>query len=1393
MPFFAPVMLFGLVAAAAPILLHLFRKRSARRIVWGAWQFLAESMRRKRRKILIEEILLLVVRTAILALAAIAFARPFLPEMGFFGGGEKDVVIVLDRSGSMNLKRKDGTTAFDAAVEEARDLIDKAPRGVSFGLVLGGRDAEILTVTPFSSKREVLKLLENVKAGEETMDVPRALEAAGDVLAGGSHPDKEVVVFGDGQAYGWRPDDVNAWRRVEKAFGNFHRRPPVVWRTLERPEGVRNAAIASVVPSRQIFGTDRPVTFTVAVVNSGSVAFSPGELSLAVDGKRVCSQPVGQVLPGLSRTIPFSHTFDKPGPHTVVTSLAGADDIGSDNVVTNPVNVINELKVLLVNGRPGLTGFERPTAYVEAALRPELKDDKTPFLVKPVSVRPGELESTNVFGDVAVTILCDVPFLSERASDNLARWTSGGGGLLAVPGERSASGFYTNWTWRAKKVMPAAWTNFCKTVANPGEPPLFDNAPVVGRMLFDEKAIDTNAVRIVSRMSDGEPAVVSGSFHRGRVGMLAMPLDLEWTGLPARPGFVPFVHSLVYAHSAVRSIEGAEDVSWNAREGDVTPPTATETDAIATHVDLSFARLKDDVLAAVVGRGFGVEIWRPLAIVVLLLMLVELVLCRVIDGSRAGEGVRPPRSKVRIVLRALAFLALAWMLAHLVWVHDRARKVSRKVAVIVDESLSMRRCDLAADGVTNALSRLDVATNAAARLEARLSEKYDVEGFTFGGDVTDFAAALEDVRARIPSEELAGAVFVTDGRPTAGADVEAVVRHFARQGAKVSSVIVGNITNRPDLAVQDVFSPESIFLGDKVHAEVSLRADKLKGTKAVARFMLGDKELGKEEFAIDSDEWTKDIRFSDEPKENGVRHYRIVVETPEKDSESANDVWPFDVAVSDDRTNVLIADRRPRWEFRYLRNLFYGRDKSVHLQYVLTEPDRLEGKPAAQLAVADATRPFGESEAGCLPAGRDAWRKFAVMVFGDLDPETISAEEVVDIRSCIEERGAMVVFIAGEKFMPISFAKSPLAELLPVALTNSEGRVTAEWRPGSFPFAVTGAGFAHEIMELSESDSENVRIWQSGCEWTRRLEGLTVKPGAETLAFAGDSSPLKSPLLVVQHRGRGRVVFLASDETWRFRYRIGDTYHHRFWGNMLRWGAGAKLRDGNAYARVGTDRIHYAPGERVKIRVRLMDADSLPMDGLAVSCKVSDPKGAVREFPLKGRNLANGTYECEFAETAPVGDYKVEVSCKEAQRKLGDKWPKEGLATSFAVKTSFAPVEYAYLSSDRTLADEMAKLTGGSVMLLGGTNALETLNPRPQSATNQVSSVTNQLSNASNASNPQTLKPSNPQTLNLDFGSGRSEVVDHIENHVWDHPAAFIVLALALILVWILRKRRGLS
>ena len=522
-------------------------------------------------------------------------------------------------------------------------------------------------------------------------------------------------------------------------------------------------------------------------------------------------------------------------------------------------------------------------------------------------------------------------------------------------------------------------------------------------------------------------------------------------------------------------------------------------------------------------------------------------------------------SRVRTVLRAVAVLSLLWLLAHFSWTHDVTRSLHRRVAVVVDRSLSMQRADGAPgdagadDGARP--TRLSVATNCAAQVESMLGSKYDVEPYEFGGRTTDFSSALELVLERIPSEELAGAVFVTDGRDTTGVVPEAAARRFARLGAKVCSIVVGDTTNRADVAIESVRASSNVFLGDKIRPVAHVRADGFKGRRIAVKLTEGGTTLDRQEFDVDADSWTKDVRFTHDPGEKGVKGYRVVIEPPEGDSEPRNDEWPFEISVSDDRTNVLVADRRPRWEFRYLRNLFFGRDKSVHLQYVLVEPDRLAGGEGASTRPADATRPFGEAEAGALPKTRDDWRKFDVIVLGDLGRDVLTDEVCADIRYCVEERGALLVLTAGEGNMPYDFASGPMADLLPVAVTNEAGSVVARWRTAKTPFALTPSGRGHPAAAVAASPSENERIWNSLPPARGRVEGVAVKPGAEVLLFAGDSTALVSPLMTVRETGRGKVVFFSTDETWHLRYRMGDTYHHRFWGGVLRWGsAGVRAR-----------------------------------------------------------------------------------------------------------------------------------------------------------------------------------------------------------------------------------------
>lgn len=1340
MSFFAPFMLFGLVAAAAPIVLHLLRKRTADRLDWGAWMFIVETLRKKRRKLLIEDLLLLVLRTLVLALAAFAFARPFLPEFHYLGGAgvDKDVVIVLDTSASMQIKDDAGVSAFDRACEEIRELVETSPKGTSFGLVAGGETPEILTATPMSSRQEILDLLDRLEPRDGAMDAPRSLAAAGEILSAGANPGKAIVVYGDGQGYGWRADEASEWKRVERSLARFSRRPPVVYRALPGPVQTKNVALAELKPSRRVVGTDRPVGFSMTVVNSGSEAFAPGDAVVACDGEEIVRLPLGQILPGLSRTFEFPVAFTNEGPHRLVASLpdAGDDALPTDNTISNRVDVVGAMDVLLVNGHPSATGYDRPTALIEAALRPEIAGTNGVFLVRPRTVRAAELEKEETFGGVAAAVLCDVPFLSPRATTNLLDWVRTGGGVVTVAGPRCRDDYYTN------EVVGAGW----RTWDGAAKDLTLKDAPVVGRVMIDEAAIDPQA-DVLERFSDGSVAAVSSPFGRGRRALVACPLDCNWSAFPARPAFVPFVHEIVSSVAATNSFATARSTRWRAREGDLTPLTDKETDALSTSVDFGYARTKDDVLSAIIGRSFGLEFGRWVALVVLVLLALELLFCRYLDRTRGGLSP----SKARFALRAIAVLALVWMLSHVTWVHDVSRPIHRRVALFTDVSLSMHRSDPTDDGGTNATVRLEVATDLAARLERELSDAYDVVPLTFGGETTDFAQALETALAEIPSEELAGAVFVTDGRQTADSSPEAASRRFARLGAKISSLVVGSETNRADAAIESVRAPEHVFFGDRIRPVVRVRADALKGRRLTVRLMEGDRKVDARELTVDDEAWTQEIVFADDPVEKGVKAYRVELDAPEDDRERENDVWPFDVAVSDDRTSVLMVDSRPRWEFRYLRNLFHGRDKSIHLQYLLTEPDRYAERSFVRPPAADATRAFGESEAGSLPKGRDDWRKFDVIVLGDLGPDILTDEVCDHLRACVEERGATLIVSAGARHMPAAFARAPLADLLPVVCTNEQGAVTAAWRNGPTALALTPSGRGHPATALAPTASENERLWQSVPPVRGRLTGIAPRPGAEVLLFAGDATPMAAPLMIVRQTGRGKVVFFATDETWMLRYRTGDTYHHRFWSNIVRWGAGDRLRDGNRHARVGTPSVHSRPGRPVRIGIRLRDAELLPIDGAKPVAEIVKPDGSRSTVDLAPKDGASGCYETMFDETVQEGRYAVTIVDRETAARLGANWP-DPLETSFTVDRTVAPVEYAQLTADRRTVAEMARLTGGVV-----------------------------------------FEASDIPGIAGTFGEARREVDERIEDPIWDHPLALALFALALIAGWILRKRKGLA
>jgi hypothetical protein len=587
---------------------------------------------------------------------------------------------------------------------------------------------------------------------------------------------------------------------------------------------------------------------------------------------------------------------------------------------------------------------------------------------------------------------------------------------------------------------------------------------------------------------------------------------------------------------------------------------------------------------------------------------------------------------------------------------------------------------------------------------------------------TDLAEALQKVVAQTPAERLAGIIMLTDGRHNGPGNPEAAARRVGLQRVSVSNVVFGG-GPRPvlDAAIVSLEAPQTVYTGDKVFIAAEVKLDGLAGKKATVTLWHGEEVVDKKEVPIGADAVRARVEVVHEPQGVGLHTYCAKVQEFEGEVITSNNQRSVSVSVSDERTRVLIVDGRPRWEFRYLKNLFASRDKTVKLQYVVLEPDRIEGQDARPLVPASAAREKDQVEATAFPADESEWMKFDVVILGDIPPSSLRPQDQDALKKFVEDRAGTLIVVAGPRYMPHAFAGTPLADLLPVTFRRVEQEEPYLLPPeGNFHIELTAEGRDSVIMRLSPEAVENQATWSGFPEIRWRHPGLTAKEGASVLAFAltPDAPPCvqpgggpqvpdeqtvlkqrqfqrEHPLVVAHNVALGRVLLLGFDHTWRLRYRVGDTYHHKFWGQVLRWATADKLPAGTSLVRIGTDQPRYPARSRIRVRAQIVKPDYAPVVSDDVTVKVLDGARLVLRRRMEYQPHSLGMYAADLGELPP-GNYRLELDAPAARQLLfAEKADK--VATEFSVE-AVAPLEQIELAADRGLLERMAALTGGVVV-----------------------------------------------------------------------------------------------
>ncbi len=576
---------------------------------------------------------------------------------------------------------------------------------------------------------------------------------------------------------------------------------------------------------------------------------------------------------------------------------------------------------------------------------------------------------------------------------------------------------------------------------------------------------------------------------------------------------------------------------------------------------------------------------------------------------------------------------------------------------------------------------------------------------------SELTAALLRVQEHLRARDLHAIVLFSDGREVGAGG--SVISGLGGGGAPIFPVLTAPVRATRDLVVERLELPQSVFIGETLAVRAHLRGRGLRGNRIDLTLTAG--ELQRTQAVNLQDDGTAIAEFSIPMEKAGIAEITVEAAPIDGEASTDNNTMSRPVKVLDDRLKVAAYAGAPSWEFQYLRSAL-EKTRSIELTENIL--------------------PAGAA----LPLPPEDILEQEVLILSEVTTAAMSQAQKDAIHRLVTERGGSVILLAGSSLQLNGYSQDILlADLLP---WNGGGVSWRTW-PGESPgFRPTPADESISLLRLSdEGGSELAQQWLRLPAMYRVLALPELKPNARPLLIERESS---LPLLTESRLGAGRVFTWAAQESWRWRWKRGETYHERFWVQLVRHAGEAPYAVRNARLAFDADTLRTEPGRPVQVRAKRLQGAG---DGLRV--RITRDEQPIEEAPLPaidpaqaGSPQAPGRFARAITLPEP-GRYTLEL--------IDPADPSATLALPLEVAQRIE-AELLDLSPDEPLMRRLADASGGQLL------ALESVRELPSMLAE--------------------LAERRPKT---------------IQWSLWDSPYLFALVLSCLGLEWALRKRAGLA
>ena len=622
---------------------------------------------------------------------------------------------------------------------------------------------------------------------------------------------------------------------------------------------------------------------------------------------------------------------------------------------------------------------------------------------------------------------------------------------------------------------------------------------------------------------------------------------------------------------------------------------------------------------------------------------------------------------------------------------------------------------------------------------------------------TDAIGMLGDSIGDEDGAQIQAIVLFSDGRQTVSVDASAEASRLGSLGIPVYTVPIGSIRSPRDLSVAAVQVPQSVFLKDNAQVQVTMVSGGFVGDEISVRLERDGVEVDRRTVTVSAD--TFEVEFEIATDEAGTYGYSVATDVQQGELRDDNNSREFTVSVVDNKARVMLVEGDARWEFRYLKSAL-DRDKQVELSTVLFR------QPYLQLL----NRTFLDAE---LPPENEFSEKLAEMdllIIGDVESSLLPETVWQAVEKAIADDGLTLLIVPGHRHMPHQYSSPILSKLLPVTNTRQREaerlkRSIPDSPPSAFRLAPSPEARDLTLFDIVGPDDEDQDMTLSALPGHPWACTGTPKPIASVWARVEldgvEVNPEDMAAVVHQYYGFGQVVWFGIDSTWRWRRRAGDRWHHRFWGQLVRWAAQNKSSAGNDQVRMtlsdilidefessdvsvrwNPNLVPQLEGATVEVLVQPEQQNKDPLDDAGAPGEAVEPEPRrVQLEPLEG---SPERFSGRLTGLKP-GTYDVQLNVEDSRLQLDTPIESE-LIVQKKLST-----ELANINCNREFLQQLATLSGG-----------EMLEPW------QVSDL------------PDILRPEDTS----------ENIVQ--EKTLWDHWLLLLLFFVLLTAEWIIRKMNGL-